>query len=91
MVAWMAPEVAPASPQLCPEWKIQAQDEEQRDECGVQGEGAHEAAAELLAVGGDVEGAGCELGLHGLREKFGPERFPQGLKPHQTCCRIAAG
>ena len=25
MVAWMAPEVAPASPQLCPEWKIQAQ------------------------------------------------------------------
>jgi hypothetical protein len=31
----------------------------------VQGEGTHESAAELVAVEGDVEGAGCEAGFHG--------------------------
>jgi hypothetical protein len=49
--------------------------EEQRDERGVQGEGTHEAAAELIAVEGDVEGAGCEAGFHGLRRSCGEARI----------------
>jgi hypothetical protein len=41
----------------------------------VQGEGTHEAAAEFVAVEGDVEGAGCKAGFHGLRRSCGEARI----------------
>jgi hypothetical protein len=39
--------------------------QEQRDEGGVQSEGAHEAATEPVAIEDDVESAGCKAGFHG--------------------------
>ena len=64
MVAWIAPAVSLASPQVCPEWTYQRPADQKCDYGSVQQERASQPSAEGVVPDGDAGAAGCQFSCH---------------------------